>query len=161
MITTETVEMVFPVAREKLFETLTGVVRMAEWSPEVIRSRWIGDNECAAIGARFRGISRVGLAVWYKDATITELRPPELFEFRTQGNVIDPGETTWTFELHEHPDGTLIRQTYLITKPPGRLAVALARLNRRDPSRVTDMRATLESLARTARHEPPIEGSVE
>jgi hypothetical protein len=54
-------------------------MRMADWSPECVRCRWIGGTPRAEVGARFRGTCRNGWHRWTTTSTITEMRDGELF----------------------------------------------------------------------------------
>ena len=57
-----------------VYDLVADPMRMADWSPECIRCRWIGGARRPAVGARFRGTSRNGRRRWTTTSTITEMR---------------------------------------------------------------------------------------
>ena len=62
-----------------VYDLIADPMRMADWSPECVRCRWIGGATSAAVGARFRGTSRNGRRRWTTTSKIVEMRPGELF----------------------------------------------------------------------------------
>jgi hypothetical protein len=55
-----------------VYDLVADPMRMAEWSPECVRCRWISGATRTAVGARFRGTSRNGR--WTTTSTIAEMR---------------------------------------------------------------------------------------
>lgn len=134
---------------EVIFDLLTDVERMPDWSPEVVESSWVGDATAPAVGARFTGKNVVGTMSWSTKPKITELAVAKVFEFR----VPAPSRSTWRYELTPAPDGTIVTETLTQSK---RTPAPLRFLQRRAgvTDRAADVRAgmatTLERLAATA-----------
>ena len=51
-------------APEKVYELVSDVTRMGEWSPETTSAEWIDGATGPAVGARFKGRNRNGVARW-------------------------------------------------------------------------------------------------
>ena len=62
-----------------VYELVADPMRMAEWSPECVRCRWIGGSNAPRVGARFRGTSRNGWRRWTTRSEIAEMVPGERF----------------------------------------------------------------------------------
>ena len=78
---------------DDVYPLIADPIRMAEWSPECVRCRWVGGAERAEVGARFRGTSRNGWRRWTTTSTIAEMRDGELFAwevtyFRAAGRPV-------------------------------------------------------------------------
>src|SRR5688500_5211990 len=92
-----------PAAR--VYELVADPIRMAEWSPECIRCRWIGGARGAAPGARFRGTSRNGWRRWTTTSTILEMRPGERFSW----DVTYFGQPVARWEYRIEPEEDRVR----------------------------------------------------
>lgn len=102
-----TVAVVVPVPRERMWELVTDVERIGEWSPETAGGEWVGDG-------RFVGHNR------FPDGTratavcvVTERRDGEVFAW----DVLDAAGLTgssWRYELVDGDDvgTTLVRQSF-------------------------------------------------
>jgi len=64
---------------DTVYPFIADPIRMAEWSPECVRCRWMGGAQKAEVGARFRGTSRNGRRRWTTTSTIADMRHDELF----------------------------------------------------------------------------------
>jgi uncharacterized protein YndB with AHSA1/START domain len=64
---------------DTVYRLVADPIRMAEWSPECVRCRWLGDAKKAEVGVRFRGTSRNGWRRWSTTSTIAEMRHGQLF----------------------------------------------------------------------------------
>ena len=84
-------------------------MRMAEWSPECVRCRWIGSATQPAIGARFRGTSRNGRRRWTTTSTIVEMRPAELFAWDV--TYFGQPVARWEYRIEPHADGVRLVET--------------------------------------------------
>ena len=62
---------------ERVYALVSDLPRMGEWSPENTGGRWLGSATEAAVGARFRGSNRKGIARWSTTCTIVEATPGE------------------------------------------------------------------------------------
>jgi uncharacterized protein YndB with AHSA1/START domain len=54
----------------QVYDVLSDVTRMGEWSPECYRCEWIDGEIGPVVGARFRGHNRVGPVRWKTTAIV-------------------------------------------------------------------------------------------
>lgn len=64
-----------------VFDAITDITRMGEWSPETVRAEWNDGVEQAAVGAKFTGHNRNGDKEWTTEATVVELVADQRFFF--------------------------------------------------------------------------------
>ncbi|GAA5192312.1 hypothetical protein GCM10023322_51650 [Rugosimonospora acidiphila] len=108
-----------PVSRERMWELITAVERIGEWSPETIGGSWDEPARVPAAGTRFTAHNRfpdgqIGTVT----CVITEARPPSAFAW----TVLDAGGlvgSAWRYELREgvEPGTTLVYHSF--THGPG------------------------------------------
>ena len=65
----------------RVYELVSDLSRMGEWSPENNGGKWLGGATGPAVGARFRGVNRAGLAIWATTVTVTAADPGKRFGF--------------------------------------------------------------------------------
>ena len=70
-----TVERVIEASPEQLYDLVSDLPRMGEWSPESEGGAWRGGATKAVVGAKFRGHNRIGWRRWATTCTVTEARP--------------------------------------------------------------------------------------
>jgi hypothetical protein len=87
---------------EKLYDMVSDVTRMGEWSPETVRCRWIAGASGPAVGARFKGTNRRGVVRWNTRPEVVAAEPGREFAFITRG--MGPA-TRWTYRFEPAPDG--------------------------------------------------------
>src|SRR5207245_10630958 len=68
-------------APEDVYDLITDVTRMGEWSPECYRCTWLDGAGAAVPGARFRGHNKLGRYRWQTTAVITAAEDGRLFAF--------------------------------------------------------------------------------
>lgn len=135
-----------------VFDLITDIDRMPEWSPQISESRWVkgtSDDGGAAVGAVFFGKNVAGTSSWSTKPKVTELVPGRVFEF----NVPFPSRSTWRYELTPVDGGTRVTESLSQTKRmPGfiRLAQKRAGITDRAADLKRDMHVTLERIAAAA-----------
>jgi hypothetical protein len=67
-----------------IWDMVSDVTRMGEWSPECTGCRWIGKHRTAEVGARFVGFNKRGWARWATTNEVVEAERGEAFAFRTR-----------------------------------------------------------------------------
>jgi uncharacterized protein YndB with AHSA1/START domain len=124
-----------------VYELVADPMRMADWSPECERCRWIGGATGPAIGARFRGTSRKGRRRWTTTSTITEMRRGELFAWEVSywGQPV----ARWAYSIEPHDDGVHLVES--VDDRRGRLLRAVSPLITGSPDRATRNADTMES----------------
>ncbi|HEX7168071.1 MAG TPA: SRPBCC family protein [Acidimicrobiales bacterium] len=89
-----------------VYDLVADPLRMAEWSPECVRCRWIGGATGAAVGARFRGTSRNGRRRWTTTSKIVEMRPDEVFAWEV--TYFGRPVARWEYRVARRPDGVAL-----------------------------------------------------
>ena len=89
---------------EKVYDLVSDVTRIPEWSPECVRCHWIGGATGPAVGAHFKGTNRRGLMRWSTKPRVVAADPGREFAF--VANAIPVGDTTkWTYRFEPSPSG--------------------------------------------------------
>ena len=94
-----------------VYELISDITRMGDWSPECYRCEWLNGATTAVAGARFRGHNRLGKVRWHSDAIVTVADPGREFGFTTlhkEGRE----ETLWRYELRQVGAGTEVLESY-------------------------------------------------
>lgn len=131
--------------RAEVFEALTDITRMGEWSPECTGGRWVTPATGPAVEARFEGhnavtVGPVTLKRWTTTSEITEFIPGEVFEFVTEGH------TTWRYVLEDRDDATLVTESFRHDPYEGWQKLVYGTLMQRSRSMVKGMQKTLARM---------------
>jgi uncharacterized protein YndB with AHSA1/START domain len=99
----------------KVWELVSDLPRMGEWSPENTGGRWLGGETGPRVGARFRGTNRRGPLRWSTTVEVVEATPGQRFAFDvTYGPVpISRWEYTFTAEA----DGCRVVEEWTERRP--------------------------------------------
>lgn len=136
---------------DALYALLTDVRSMGRWSPECTGARWWGKPTGPAVGARFVGFNRNGLAHWVTRCTVTAADPGRHFEFEVRESGM-----VWGYRFVPSPDGggTDVTEYRTEARRAGAVvrAVQLSGLIGRDRDKlmVDGMHATLERVKAAA-----------
>ena len=130
-----------------VYDLVADPMRMADWSPECVRCRWIGDATAPAVGARFRGTSRNGRRRWTTTSTITEMRPGEVFAWEV--TYFRQPVARWEYRLEQDEDG--VRLVESVDDRRGRLLRAVSPLITGSPDRAKRNADTMESTLQAVR----------
>ncbi|HVW81185.1 MAG TPA: SRPBCC family protein [Mycobacteriales bacterium] len=131
----------------RVWELVSDVTRIGEFSPETFEAKWVGGASSPAVGARFRGhVKRNGRGpVYWTTCRATECVAGERFTF----DVLGPGDrvlNTWSYRLATAGNGTDVTESFALADNLGlRLCWALAGWARGRTNRA-GMRRTLESM---------------
>jgi uncharacterized protein YndB with AHSA1/START domain len=87
----------------KVYELLSDLTRMGEWSPETRRVKWLGGATGPSVGAKFRGYNRHGPIWWFTTSTIAVAEPGKelAWEVTTAGQPI----ARWTYRFADDGSG--------------------------------------------------------
>lgn len=134
----------------KVWELVSDITRMGEYSPEVFEAEWLDGATGPAVGAKYRGHvkrNERGPTYWTV-CKVTECTPGEVFEFAVV--MRDQPVNTWRYEFVAADGGTDVTESFrlaenLLTKVWGKLGgqLRLARNKR-------DMLSTLERVKAAA-----------
>ena len=83
-----------------VWETVSDVTRMSEWSPECRRIFVLGSQR-SGVGTRLLGLNRRGWAVWPTTSTVVRFDPARAVAWRTRESG-----ATWSYELEPTAVGT-------------------------------------------------------
>lgn len=91
---------------QKVWDLVSDITHMGEYSPEVVEAQWVGGATGPAVGARYRGHVRRNEkwpVLYWTTCEITECVPGEVFEF-----VVLMGSrpvNKWRYEFKAAADG--------------------------------------------------------
>jgi uncharacterized protein YndB with AHSA1/START domain len=141
-------EIAAPPAR--VFELLTDLARMGEWSPENVGGRWLDDATGPAVGARFAGRNRNGWRSWRTTSRVVEYAPPTRFAFDVTAAWLKV--STWEYDVEPSVAGCRVTETWTDRRPA--LFAKLGQLATGVPDRTAfnqrSIETTLERLEATA-----------
>ena len=128
---------------EDVYAIVSDVTRTPEFSPEIVKCTWVGGATEAKVGARFTAWNKVPhRPPWRNKPVVTVVEPGKKFAFaRTE---IFGGTVEWTYEFESDGDGTLMTESYEVTKPIHAVGwfIIGTLFNRSD--RVSDLRQGME-----------------
>jgi len=93
-----------------LYDVVSDVRRMGEWSPECRRCEWIGGATGPAVGARFKGSNRRGVARWSTKPRVVVADPGQEFAFVT--GHLGQDMTRWSYRFESTPGGTNVTESF-------------------------------------------------
>lgn len=135
---------------KRLYEMITDVSRMGEWSPETVSAQWVEGSAGPTIGAKFRGKNkrRVG---WSTTCTVTAAEPGREFAF-----TVGKGDTSWRYRFEPSGSGAKVTESFEILREPGMMGRLLTRIgtgvawDQREADMVKGMEQTLARLKAAA-----------
>ena len=113
-----------PAAR--VWELVSDLPRMGEFSPENAGGSWVGGAPGPAAGAVFRGRNRRGRHRWSTRCTVTRCEPGSAFAFAVSSVGLPVAE--WAYEIEPDAGGTACRVTETWTDRRGALMTSIGRL---------------------------------
>lgn len=135
-----------------VFDAITDITRMGEWSPETYAGEWADGVSGPAVGASFIGHNRNGHHEWATEATITELVPNERFFFdcSSRGFVF----AKWGYTIESVDGGCVVTEYAQDLRPESALerSAQISGVTDRLAHNEAGMRATLERLAAAVEH---------
>jgi Polyketide cyclase / dehydrase and lipid transport len=97
---------------DALYDLVSDVTRMGEWSPETRRCRWLDGATGPAVGARFKGTNRRGIVRWSTKPRVVVADPGREFSFAIPHGGRDL--TQWTFRFEPRGDGTAVTESFVM-----------------------------------------------
>lgn len=103
---------------EHLYELVSDITRMGQWSPECVRCTWTKGSTGPAVGARFKATNkgRRGPA-WFNTPTVTVAEPGREFAFNRSGPGI--GSYTWRYRFEQTATGSRVTESFDAERPLG------------------------------------------
>jgi hypothetical protein len=152
----DTVSLRMQATPDTVYALVSDVTRTPEFSPEILECTWLDGATGPAVGARFKARNKVAnRPAWHNKPVVTVAEPGRQFSFaRTEpfGGTVE-----WTYAFEPDGDGTLVKESYAVTKqlhPIGWfiIGVLFARKDRQTDLR-GGMEQTLERLRTVAENQ--------
>jgi len=134
-------------APDALWDLLTDVTRMGQWSPECTGGQWLDGAIEAVEGARFRGTNRWGPLKWSTTCLVNEAERPRRFVYGARH--WSGAMTRWSYELIPEASGTLLIEKFESVDSP-ELVLLMDRISQRPRRLQHGMSTTLARLSATA-----------
>lgn len=109
--TTSTVREHIEVTPEVIYDLVSDVTRMGEWSPECVACEWVDGATGPVVGARFRGRNRHGLARWSNRPRVIAAERGREFGF-VATDPLGRDMTRWTYRFDPTPTGTDVTESF-------------------------------------------------
>jgi len=138
-----------------VWDLISDLPRMGEWSPETTGGTWMGGATGPARGVRFSGRNRRGRHRWSTTATVAECDPHRCFAFEiTYGNT---KVARWQYDIEPATDGCRVTETWTDRRPAWFRHVGTVATGVRDRAthNRSTMSATLDQLAEHAESHSP------
>jgi hypothetical protein len=91
---------------DRIYDIVTDVANMGRLSPECVGGQWVGGATGPAVGARFKGRNKRGIARWSTLNEVVEADPGRAFAFQTKQSGM-----RWRYELEPVADGTIVTES--------------------------------------------------
>jgi uncharacterized protein YndB with AHSA1/START domain len=96
---------------DRVYQLVSDLTRMGQWSPECYRCEWLGGANGPAVGARFKGYNRRNWLRWSTICTVTQAEPGRAFTFevRPRGGKL---QSRWQYEFQPTNGGTNLLESF-------------------------------------------------
>jgi uncharacterized protein YndB with AHSA1/START domain len=138
---------------ETLYDLVSDVTRMGEWSPETKGCRWLDGASEPVVGARFRGTNRRGLLRWSNKSRVIAAEPGREFAFITGLMGLGRDMTKWRYRFEPADGGTEVTESFeMVNDRPWVMSFGdrLARIEDRKADLEAAMAHTLERIKAVA-----------
>lgn len=138
---------------ELVYDLLSDVTRMGEFSPENTGGTWLDGASGPAVGARFHGKNRLGSLTWSTKPTVTVAERGRRFGFDVPGRA----GSTWTYTFDPVPGGVRVTESMRqdrVTPFPIRFLQRRAGVTDRAEHLRAGMALTLDRVAAVAERHP-------
>jgi hypothetical protein len=140
---------------EVVYDLVSDLPRMGEWSPECVRCEWLGGATGAAVGARFKGYNRRGPRRWSTKSEVVAAEPGAELAWEVS-SVLGLRVARWGYRITATPDGgSDVVETFDDRR--GRtikvLGALVSGVRDRGPHNTSGMEATLQHIKHAAEDE--------
>lgn len=140
-------------AAQAVYDLITDVTRMGEWSPECVGAEWVDGATGPQVGARFRGRNRRGPGRWSTTPRVVVADRGREFAFVAPG-LMGRDTTKWTYRFDPEGSGVSVVESFeMLRDQPAFYRVAqrlFLGVKDRQADLEQNMRHTLEVLKRVA-----------
>lgn len=132
---------------QAVFDAISDVTRMGEWSPECYACEWIEGATGPAVGAKFDGHNRNGDKEWTTQGEIVECVPGERFVFHALARGFH--FATWGYQIEATENGCRVTEAWDDLRPDEIIArgPAISGVEDRTAFNAQSMATTLERVA--------------
>lgn len=135
---------------EAVFDLVTDIHRLSEWSPEIVGCEWCDDATGPAVGATYDGHNRGTVdpsKTWTTQARITEFERPTTYTFECRSR--DFHYATWGYRIEPTDDGCRVTEWTEDLRPEAALvrSVSISGVEDRAAYNRESMATTLDRLA--------------
>lgn len=131
----------------QLYDLVSDLPRMGEWSPENTGGRWVKGATGPQAGARFKGSNKSGWHRWSTDVVVTVADPGRHFSFDVTAGPFKIAN--WDYRFEPDGDATEVTETWTDHRISGFGTIASLLIGVRDRPGLNrrNMEATLAKLA--------------
>jgi uncharacterized protein YndB with AHSA1/START domain len=97
-----------------VYDLVSDVTRMSDWSPETTSCRWLGAAG-PAVGARFRGSNQHGGRRWSTTCTVTAADKGQRFAFSVGWGPFPISE--WSYSIEPALEGCTVTESWVDKRP--------------------------------------------
>lgn len=101
--------------RSDLYDMVSDLRRMRDWSPENRGGRWAGGSRPGTVGATFRGRNRSGWRRWSTVVTVTAADKGERFAFDVHWMAVPI--STWEYLFADADGGSVVTERWTDRRP--------------------------------------------
>ena len=131
-----------------LYDVVSDVRRMGEWSPECKHCEWVGGATGPAVGAHFKGSNQRGIARWSTKPRVVVADPGREFAF--VASHLGKDMTKWSYRFEPIGERTKVTESFeIMNDVPWYFLAAdryLMRIDDRREDLVKGMEETLQRL---------------
>ena len=110
MAGTEAVSREIGAPPETVWDMVSDVTRMGEWSPETTTCEWEKGATAPVVGAKFKGTNRNGSKTWSTGATVTAADRGRRFAFLVAVGPVKVAE--WSYDFETTDAGCRVTETW-------------------------------------------------
>ena len=138
----------------EVYDMVSDLPRMGEWSPENTGGKWLGRATGPAPGVRFRGTNRAGWRFWMTTVTVTSAESGRRFAFDVDSFGVSV--STWEFELVERDGACTVTERWTDRRPGWMRTASIPVTGVRDRAdhNRQNMQETLQKLKKAAESQP-------
>jgi len=135
-------------APEAIYEMVSDVARMGDWSPEATGARWI-DGATGKVGDWFVGTNETPDRTWDRECEVAAAEPGRDFTWVVDG--VEKNCTWWSYEMEPAGEGTrLTERWWVVNKTPALAAAPEDAVAQRFAYTEEMMQATVAAIKATA-----------
>lgn len=141
------VSLVMGAPPEAVYALVADVTQMPRFSPELRECTWLDGATGPAVGASFAARNKVQRGPsWVNKPVVTALEPGRLVSWARTEHFA--GTVEWTYRFEPHEQGTLVTESYRVTKPISRLGWLIIGTMSATDDRRAQIRAGMEETLR-------------